>query len=433
MLEKILFHAKKLIPKKLFRALQPTYHKLLALAAAVLYGFPSKKIHVVVVTGTKGKSTTVEMINSILEADGQKTAVSGTIRIKIGEKSRRNPYKMTIKGRFFLQRFLRQALHAGCDTAIIEMTSQAVLQYRHKHLSLDAFVFTNLSPEHIESHGSYENYRDAKLEIGKLLEKSRKRPTILVVNADDPEAHHFLKIKSDIIKKFSLGDAKPFDLGDRSSAFTWRGEKVALKTPGKFNIYNALAAATYAEALGVGKEIIKKGLENFRGADGRVEFIKEGQDFDVVVDYAHTIDSLEKFYKIFEDRDNICVLGNTGGGRDKWKRADMARVAERNCVRLIFTNEDPYDEGPEAIVREMYEAVEDKDKAQIIMERREAIAEALRVAKRLSENQDKKPAVLITGKGTDPYIMVAGGKKIPWDDATVVREEIRRQHGAHSS
>lgn len=426
MVDKILNSLKKIIPKRLFRAFQPGYHRALAFVAALVFGFPSKNLHVVAITGTKGKSTTVEMLNTILEESGRKTAVLGTIRFKIGDTSIRNLYKMTIPGRFFVQKFLRKAVKEKCNVAVIEMTSEGAKQFRHKHLELNGFVFLNISPEHIESHGSFENYRSAKYSIGKQMEVSKKHPTILVVNEDDPESRHFLSIKADTVKTFSAKDAKPFELGARSAVFTWKGEKIVLGVPGEFNIYNALAAATYADALGIDKETIKKALEGFEGAEGRVEFIKEGQNFDVVVDYAHTIDSLEKFYSVFKGKDNICVLGNTGGGRDKWKRGEMARVAERNCIEMILTNEDPYDEDPETIAKEMYEAIEDKVKAHIIMDRRKAIGEAVRKAKLLSENKEKKVAVLITGKGTDPFIMVESGRKIPWDDRDVAREEIKK-------
>jgi UDP-N-acetylmuramoyl-L-alanyl-D-glutamate--2,6-diaminopimelate ligase len=426
MIDNILFEIKKYIPKKLFHFFQPYYHRILVFFAAFLYRFPSRHINVVLITGTKGKSTVVEMINAILEEANKKTAVNSTIRLKVGEKSRPNPYKMTLHGRFFLQKFLRQAVKEKCDVAIVEMTSQAVLQYRHKHLDIDGFIFTNLSPEHIESHGSYENYREAKLTIGRLLEKSRKPNKVLVVNADDPEKDRFLSIKANVKKTYDLKSARPYDLGEESLVFTWQGERIALSVPGEFNVYNALAAASYADAIGIEKAAIKRGLEKFKGAKGRVEFIKEGQNFDVVVDYAHTIDSLEKFYKIFEGKNNICVLGNTGGGRDKWKRGEMARVAEKNCIEVILTNEDPYDEDPKEIVGQMHDAIEDKLRAHIIMDRREAIREALRKAKLLSGNKEKKVAVLVTGKGTDPSIMISGGRRIPWDDASVCREEIKK-------
>jgi UDP-N-acetylmuramoyl-L-alanyl-D-glutamate--2,6-diaminopimelate ligase len=186
-----------------------------------------------------------------------------------------------------------------------------------------------------------------------------------------------------------------------------------------------LAAAVTARSFGVSTNDIKSGLEKMNVIRGRVEKIDEGQKFEAVVDYAHTIDSLQKLYQAFPDRDKICVLGNTGGGRDKWKRAGMAEVAERNCRHIILTNEDPYDEDPHVIVDQMAQAVKDKSKVEIIMDRRAAIAKALTLANQISSPQNKI-AVLISGKGTDPYIMLENGKKERWSDEAVTREELKK-------
>src|SRR3989344_3158776 len=161
-MEKILRLIKKIIPKNIFKFFQPIYHYKLALLGAIFYRFPSRKIKVVAITGTKGKTTTGELVNSILEEAGFKTAIMGTLRFKIGENSKPNLHKMTLPGRFFIQKFLRRAVSAKCDWAIIEMTSEGIKQFRHKFINLDALIFLNLSPEHIESHGSYEKYVSAK-------------------------------------------------------------------------------------------------------------------------------------------------------------------------------------------------------------------------------------------------------------------------------
>ncbi len=173
-LEKILNIGRKIIPKKLFKLAQPIYHYKLALLGAIIYRFPAKKLTVIGVTGTKGKTTTVELVNAILESARYKTALASTLRYKIGEKEWGNMFKMTLRGRFFTQRFLRQAVNSGCTHAIIEVSSEGVPQSRHRFLFLDALIFTNLAPEHIESHGSYEKYLEAKLSIAKELESKIK-------------------------------------------------------------------------------------------------------------------------------------------------------------------------------------------------------------------------------------------------------------------
>ena len=182
----------------------------------------------------------------------------------------------------------------------------------------------------------------------------------------------------------------------------------------------------FAGSENISTDTIKQGLESIGMVRGRVEYIREGQMFDVVVDYAHTPDSLESFYGIFKDTHTICVLGNTGGGRDTWKRPAMAGMAEKHCSSIILTNEDPYDEDPKAIVDAMAKGIADKTKLHVSMDRREAIRMALQMADETrTKHRDARVAVLITGKGTDPFIMGKDGSKIPWDDATVAREEIR--------
>jgi len=162
-------------------------------------------------------------------------------------------------------------------------------------------------------------------------------------------------------------------------------------------------------------------VEEFSGIRGRMEFIEGGQDFVAVVDYAHTPDSLEKVYEAFQYAKKICVLGNTGGGRDKWKRVEMGTIAGKHCSHIILTDEDPYDEDPLQILEEMKKGIT-RPIHETILDRRDAIAKALSVAQ-------TGDAVLITGKGTDPYIMGPGGDKKEWDDATVVREELKKLMG----
>jgi len=418
MLEKSLLLVKKAIPTKVFSLCAPAYHYSINLLGAILYRFPSKEITVVGVTGTKGKSTTVELINAILEEAGFTTALSGTVRFKIGNSSKENLYKMSMPGRFVLQRFLRKAVSAGCTYAVMEITSQGVLQHRQKFIDLDALVFTNLSPEHIESHGSYENYRDAKLTIAKGLEQSKKKRRIIVVNKDDKESPRFLAYKIPENYSFSLKDAEPYTLFEEGSSITIDGTPVNLHVAGEFNIYNTLAAVTFAKTQNIGTEIIIRALEKFNGVPGRVQKIDEGQDFKVIIDYAHTPDSLQKIYGVFPKARKICVLGSTGGGRDTWKRAEMAKIAERHCEHIILTDDDSYDDDPREITAQMKAAITTKD-ALIEIDRRLAIRKAFELAK-------PGDAVLITGKGTDPYLMGPNGAKIPWSDAQVAREELQK-------
>ena len=417
-MDSILHFIKKFIPKRLFNALAPTYHYLLAWGGALVFGSPSKKLVVIGVTGTKGKSSTTEILNAIFEAAGHKTILLNTIRWKVNEESKPNMRKMTIPGRFFIQRMLRRGLDQGCDTAIIELSSEAAKQYRHKFLYLDALIFTNLSPEHIEAHGSFEKYRAAKLALAESLPKGLKPRSIIIANQDDPESKHFLEVAAAERIPFSIKDAGPYTLALDHIFFNWHGTNITSPLRGLFNLYNCLAAATCAEAFGVSNAAIKEGIEKLSIIKGRVELVKAGQSFDVVVDYAHTANSLVELYKTFERQRKICVLGNTGGGRDKWKRPEMAKVADTHCDEIILTNEDPYDEDPDQIISDMLPGFS-LHKPTIIMDRRAAIHEAITRAK-------GGDAVLITGKGTDPYICVENNKKLPWSDFKVAEEELSK-------
>jgi UDP-N-acetylmuramoyl-L-alanyl-D-glutamate--2,6-diaminopimelate ligase len=422
------YRLKKLIPRRLFRSLQPPYHYLLSYLGALLYGFPSKKITVIGVTGTKGKSSVVEIMNAIFEAHGKRTAVSGTIRFKIGEKTEPNLYKMTMPGRFFVQKFLWDAVHANCDVAILEMTSEGVKQYRHKFIHLDALVFTNLFPEHIESHGSFEKYLAAKLQIARQLEQSEKRPRFIIANKDDDHGAEFLDTKVEHVLPYTLKDLELYNLNRNDISLVIEGHTIRVPLIGLFNVYNCLAAITTARAFGIPLKTIERALTALNPIKGRVELFKSPKHADrkitVVVDYAHTPDSLEKLYRAFEKESIIGVLGNTGGGRDTWKRPEMGRIASEYCTSVILTNEDPYDENPETILEHMLRGVTDTHKVRIILDRRTAIRTALKEAPTGS-------VVIISGKGTDPYIMGPENTKLPWSDATVVEEELASVFGAH--
>ncbi|MDB5264951.1 MAG: UDP-N-acetylmuramyl-tripeptide synthetase [Parcubacteria group bacterium] len=408
--------AESVLPRPLYRTILKPYHFVITLVSAIKYGFPAKKLIVIAVTGTKGKSSVTEMLFAVLSHAGIAAAVAGTIRFAIKEETRPNLYKMTMPGRGFIQRFLKDAVDAGATHAIVEVTSEATLQYRHLFLSLNGLVFTNLQKEHIESHGSFEKYAKAKLEIGKALARSSKRPRAIIANKDNVHSAPFLALPIEEKLPFSYEDVKDVELGPGTAAFTYKEVRFSIKLPGSFSIMNALAVIKTAQFLGVSLETCRDALAALERIPGRTERIEEGQAFQAVVDYAHTPDSLAALYGAYPVR-KICVLGNTGGGRDTWKRPEMGRIADQACEEVILTNEDPYDEDPRAILNSMMRGM--KREPRIIMDRREAIRTALSLAR-------PGDAVLVTGKGTDPYIMEANDVKTPWSDAQVVREELQK-------
>ena len=368
------------------------WHPALTFLFAFLNGSPSQKMIVIGVTGTKGKSSVCDMLYAIFSAAGHKTALASGIRFAYPGYEEPNKYKMTMPGRGFLQRFLGKAKNAGASHAIIEITSEGAAQSRHKFVAFDGLVVTNIQKEHIEAHGSFEKYVAAKRNIVHALEISPKKDRVLVVNENNEHTQSFL-------------DANV------PTKLTFEGARF----PSEFVEANQRAAITIAEAFGIEKTLAENAIKNMPQTKGRLEPIEAGQNFKVIVDYAHTPDSLEALYDVFKQTPKICVLGNTGGGRDTWKRPLMGEIAEVHCKQVILTDEDPYNEAPEKIIAEMVEGMQKEPL--IIMDRREAIRKALSLA----ESGD---AVLISGKGTDPYIMEAGGTKTPWSDAVVAKEEL---------
>lgn len=413
-MEKILRKIEKLIPRSIYKTMQPIYHYILMMIGTIIYKLPGRHIHIIGITGTKGKSTTAEYVNSVLEAAGYKTAILSTIRFKIGDNNKENKYKMTMPGRFFISRFVRDAEIAHCDFAIIEMTSEGARFYRHRGIPIDTLIFTNLSPEHIDSHGSFENYLKAKLSMARAVERSSKGYKRIIVNKDDAHAENFLV--------YDVHEKSGYRLHDWDTKY----KHININLPGEFNKMNALAAITLGESLHIDNDKIKIGIENVKMVRGRCEEIKykDGLNENViaVIDYAHTPDSLEKMYQLYSSKGIIIsVLGGTGGGRDKGKRKIMGTLASKYSERVYVTDEDPYDEDPVSIMNDVASGVE-KNKLEIIFSRRGAIREAIIHAIKLKT----KIYILITGKGTDPCIMRANGNREAWDDATVAREEIEK-------
>lgn len=392
---------KQFIPQRIFLFFQPAYHRFLAWFAAFVYRNPSRHLMVIGVTGTNGKSTTVELLAEIIEEAGYHVASASSIRFRIADHEKSNDTKMTMPGGFFLQKFLRLAVRQGITHVVLEVTSEGIKQFRHAHIKFNVAVITNITPEHIESHGSFSAYRNAKAELFRIT-------PVHVLNKDDADTFVFLStIPAEKRIAYSIKDF-PID--------------IHLRLPGDFNRANALAALTAAEAIGIPIEVSKRALERIDYIPGRLEVV-QARPFGVVVDYAHTPDALEKVYKELSAPRLICVLGSAGGGRDKWKRPELGKIAARYCNAIIITNEDPYDEAPEDIMHDVERGFFAGDVTKVhyekISDRREAIHEALRRA-------EKNDVVIITGKGCEQWIAGPKGRRMPWDDREVVREELQK-------
>ncbi len=412
------------------------YHFLLAFLGNVIYGRPSRHLTVVGVTGTKGKSSTLELLNAVMESAGKKTALLSSVKRRVAGVETKKASGNTMPGRLFIQRFLRDAVRAGAEYAFVEVTSQGVVQWRDRFIDWDAAFFMNLSPEHIESHGSFENYRAAKVRFFQNVLRSRKKPKQFFVNAEDENKEYFIHAVEGaphveifpFDKQYFVREAESWGWDLKTSS----GRRaVADWLMPDFNILNAAAALRFATVRGVPSGTVQKAFREFAGTPGRFDLVSK-EPFAAIVDYAHTPDSLEKIYSAardsFVDESGgrlICVLGSAGGGRDKWKRKVMGSIAAKFCDEIVLTDEDPYDEDPEAIVSEIESGFSQvsKSKFQIsknywkILDRREALRKAL---------YDASPgdAVVATGKGSESSIHIAKGKLVPWNEREIVSELI---------
>lgn len=417
------------------------YHKILAYTAANLFGNPSKKMYVVAVTGTKGKTSTLNFLWHVLTAGGYKVGLVSTANIKIGETEIKNWYHMTMPGRFLLQRFLNQMLKARCDIVLVEATSEGIKMGRHVGLYYDAAVFTNLTPEHLKSHNnSFEEYRNTKGILFKnlmLLPKKRWNgmdvEKIIIANADDINSDYFLDFAAD--KKFSYGagfgknvDYKFDNIieGAYGTKFSLGEENFELSLPGKFNIYNAMPAILVAKNLQIDADKIREGLKSCTIIPGRMEKIDEGQNFTCVVDYAHEAVSMESALKALLplkktiENKMIVVFGGDGGGREP--RTEMVRVISEMAEIGIITLSDPFDTEPQIINDFLMDkaigfGMKKNENIFETIDRREAIKMAINMAK-------EGDVILFACKGAEQTIEFKD-KSVPWDD----REEVRKVLG----
>jgi UDP-N-acetylmuramoyl-L-alanyl-D-glutamate--2,6-diaminopimelate ligase len=435
---------KKMVSKILSQKTKNRYHKLQANFSNLASGYPSRKIKLIGVTGTKGKTTICNLIASVIDAAEGKSAMETTINTKIANTVTMHTEKsrwVTTPPPAVVNKFLKKAIRAGCKYAILEVTSQAIDQHRVWGLDFDILVYSNLSHDHLDYHGSKEAYLEAKLQIFK-----DNPSATAIINIDDPESEKFIETKNkrqifySIKKSIENGVVARKILesptGTIFTAVTSGGQTtIDLQIPGLFNVSNVLAAIAVGTACGIDIEKIKYGLEDVAGIPGRMERIKVSpkQDFEVIVDYAHNPDSLKNVYETIEAPIRkhgsrlVTVLGATGR-RDKTKRPIMGALAGRYADLVYVTNEDPYDEDPMTIIEEVAAGVLKGKKGKWrlnknyfkILDRHEAIASAIKEAKR-------GDVVMITGKGAEEVMAVGIDKFEPFSDRRVVKYELAKR------
>lgn len=454
-----------LIPKKI-RNLR---HWWLARQAAREFGHPSHEMLVIGVTGTSGKSTTVFFLRQLLEQAGYRVGSLSTIDFYIAGEDKLNDQKMTMLGRSATQRYLREMVAKKCDVAIVETTSEGQLQYRNHYIAYDMMILTNLYPEHIEAHGGYENYKEAKLNIFRRASKygfgkgllgdgyktgkfgalhkdcCSEFEKVFIVNGDITEAEEFLSApvlphKAIVFGQNLNGVTRSLPAENKLILSQVKSSKVgvsgvineqSIAAPlyGEHNVMNITAAVAACRALGIDWSVLESAIRTLHNAPGRNEFIPEAEThgFKVIVDYAFEPKAMNALYEVVEllkPNRVIHVFGSTGGGRDVSRRFSVGELVGQRADVCIVTDEDPYDDNPRAIMEDVASAVRKTGKQDgrdllIVPDRREAIATALKLAQ-------VGDLVLVTGKGSEQAIVVAGGQKLPWDDRQVVREELTK-------
>lgn len=442
---------KKCIPKSVlnFR------HLFFAWWGAVKYNHPSRELLVIGVTGTSGKSSTVCFLRQLLEHAGFTVGSLSTIDFYIAGENKLNDKKMTMLGRSAIQQYLRDMVDAGCDIAIVETTSEGRVQHRHRCIEYDMMLLTNLYPEHIDSHGSFEKYKQAKKDIFTYVAKRRHKhldsfgdiPKRAFVNGNTEYAAEFLEASFDERYIFSRVDQKNTipeyiaqDVTDTvvvddphvsKEGLSFSIDGVAYSAPmyAEHNIMNISGALAVLSALGIETSVQQSGVAALESPAGRVEEIKEAAKykFQVIVDYAFEPGAMAGLYSVVEllnPKRVIHVFGSTGGGRDIERRFSVGRFVGERADICIITDEDPYDDDPQTIIDDVARAVQETGKKMntdlfTILDRRKAIQKAIDLA-------TPGDLVLVTGKGSE-QAMVVKGKLIPWDDRKEVQKALEKK------
>lgn len=417
---------RKALPAGTVKLLEEKYRRTRGKVISTTYGNPARKLRVIAATGTNGKTTTINFLNEILKEAGYKTAMFSTANIEIAGEKQINDTNSTTATVSRLQKFFARAVKADVEFALVEATSHALDQHKFAGVDFEMAIMTNLTQDHLDYHGSMENYAAAK---AKLFEM---KPRFAVLNSDDEYFEYFDKFEASE-QKITYGTSETADARIEKVKLYKKGSEAqitldttvkieaATNLPGKFNVYNMTAAIAAAWLLGVQPEEIQEGVANLEAISGRFERAIEGLPFDVIVDYAHTPDGLKKVLETAKSitKNRVILVFGACGDRDKSKRPIMGEIAVKNADRIFLTDEENYTEDAEKIRAEIKSGMGEKLPASVqeIADRREAIKAALRAAQ-------KGDIVLITGLGHEVYRII-DGQKVEWNDSEVVREIVK--------
>ena len=398
----------------------------LADAADAWFGHPSRNLHVIGITGTDGKTTTAFLAEAVLRAAGRKPGLIGTVEVGIGDERMPNENRNTTPEAMELQALLADMVAAGNDSVVMEATSHGLAQARTRRVAFDVGIFTNLTSEHLEFHGSWENYRAAKAMLFQQV-------PISILNADDPSIDYLRTAAAGEIVTYALDNeadvrASAVDARANGTSFLvtandWSGH-VNLQLPGSFNVYNALAVMALAKVEEIDLNLAARALGDVPGVPGRMESVDMGQPFGVVVDYAHTADSLGKVLRVLRPlaRERVIAVFGSAGERDPTKRPAMGRASAELADITIVTDEDPRLEDPRAI----NEAIADGARAAGAIEGESLFViddrtAAIRHAIGLAWDGD---VILLAGKGHEKTI-IYGTEGRRWDEKDVARRALR--------
>jgi len=434
MLRKIV---KAIIPRGLFRAIEPAGHLLEAMMWQIVMGFPARKLHVIGVTGTNGKTTTSLMIYTMLENAGYKVGLMTTVAYGSQGHMREQMVHMTTSGTRVLLSRIKEMRSEGIQWLVLETTSHALAQNRVWGIPYSVAVMTNLTHEHLEYHRTFERYREAKVKMFRLASANSNGLRTGIVNADDPSAPYFAAAVPTVLR-FSSRQSQSELLATNirstptGSQYDLRYEDrhLHIKTslPGSFNVENSLAAAGAGLAIGLTNEQVEQGIAALKSVEGRMTRIEEGQNFDAIVDYAHSPDSFEKLFKDMKPLVKgrmIVVFGSQGNTGDVGKRAIQGKLAGDYADLVVVTEEDDRGEDGNSILEQIATGAEDAGKVRdknlwLILNRAEAIAYAVGLAKR-------DDAVLVLGKGHEKTIERKAEGSEPWDEPGTVRHAVRQR------